>query len=104
MSTATSTDIAVDIAVDITYSKHDPTYLAEFQMVLFFTRKHDLDGQKELTNLYLLFRHTKFQVSIVYFVTKIMHEMYCNYDAPHPQNSTTARKPALIFSLYRVHA
>ena len=31
-----------------------------------------------------------------------MHEVYCN--APHPQNSTTARKPALIFSLYRVHA
>ena len=26
MSTATSTDIAVDIAVDTTYSKHDPNF------------------------------------------------------------------------------
>ena len=33
MSTATSTDIAVDIAVDSTYSKHDPNFQ---QMVLFY--------------------------------------------------------------------
>ena len=29
MSTATSTDIAVDIAVDSTYSKHDPVFLPQ---------------------------------------------------------------------------
>ena len=63
---------------------------------------HDLVKQKGLTNLFLLFRHTKFQTLIAYFVTKRMHDMYNN--TAHPLNSTTPRTPALIFSLYRVHA
>ena len=63
-------------------------------MATLFTRIHDLVKQKGLTNLYLLFRRTKFQILIRYFVTKCMHDMY-NNTAP-PLNSTTPRKPALI--------
>ena len=33
VSTATSTDIAVDIAVAITYSKHDPTHLDRISVI-----------------------------------------------------------------------
>ena len=48
----------------------------------------------------MLFRHTKFQILIIYFVTKCMHDVYNNI--AHPLNSTTPRKPARVERLLHV--
>ena len=71
-------------------------------MATLFTRIHDLVKQKGLTNLYLLFRHTKFQILITYFITKCMHDVYNN--TAHPLNCTTLGKPARVGQVLHVRA